>query len=464
MRVASFFAGIGGFDLAFQRAGHEIVYACEYAPFPREVYKQRFGHYPQGVDITDVKAEEIPEADIWVGGPPCQSLSVAGKRAGMQEGSGTTSSMFWTWWRLAEIKQPKYMLYENVPGVFSSNGGRDFQQLLSAFAGVEVPMPRYERWATSGFIKTDGVEVAWAVLDAQYFGVAQRRKRVFVVRSIGDISSCQILFEREGMRGDIAKGGEAGREIARSLITSPDKGRADVSTYVVGAYTPKVGVDISHAIRSGASRADKPTSTTYVIGCRDTTNERPDGALKARDYKGVGFDDVEAGKVVVETPKAFAKLAGTQRSSEGCYRPLEVVGRVFVAPPAQVCATLQASGAGTSRPAGMASEKDFVIVDVYNSKVCSGVTPTLSAQTGSPDATGPRVLDAGLPRRLTPIECERLQGFPDSWTAIDKAADGNRYKALGNAVAVPVIEWIARRMTLLSGEPMKKQRRKRRHD
>ena len=182
MRHASFFSGVGGLDLGFERAGIETVSVSEIDPYANTVLAERFPGAPNLGSITEINADDIPEADIWSGGFPCQDLSVAGKRAGF---SGKRSSLAFTFLDLVERRRPRWLVLENVPGLFSSNQGRDFLRLLSEMDEL-------------------GYSVAWRTLDARYFGVAQRRRRVFIVASLEPNRAEQVLFECEGVCGHLA--------------------------------------------------------------------------------------------------------------------------------------------------------------------------------------------------------------------------------------------------------------------
>ena len=182
MRHASFFSGVGGLDLGFERAGIETVSVSEIDPYANTVLAERFPGAPNLGSITEINADDIPEADIWSGGFPCQDLSVAGKRAGF---SGKRSSLAFTFLDLVEQRRPRWLVLENVPGLFSSNQGRDFLRLLSEMDEL-------------------GYSVAWRTLDARYFGVAQRRRRVFIVASLEPNRAEQVLFECEGVCGHLA--------------------------------------------------------------------------------------------------------------------------------------------------------------------------------------------------------------------------------------------------------------------
>ena len=176
MRHASFFSGVGGLDLGFEKAGIKTVSVCEIDPYASNVLAERFPDAPNLGSITEVQAHDIPEADIWSGGFPCQDLSVAGKRAGF---AGKRSSLAFTFLDLVEQRRPRWLLLENVPGLFSSNKGADFARLL------------YE-------VEQLGYSVAWRTLDARYFGVPQRRRRVFIVASLERDHASEVLFECQG--------------------------------------------------------------------------------------------------------------------------------------------------------------------------------------------------------------------------------------------------------------------------
>ena len=176
MRHASFFSGVGGLDLGFEKAGIKTVSVCEIDPYASSVLAERFPGAPNLGSITEVEAHDIPEADIWSGGFPCQDLSVAGKRAGF---AGKRSSLAFAFLDLVEQRRPRWLLLENVPGLFTSNKGADFARLLH-----EMEQLRYS--------------VAWRTLDARYFGVPQRRRRVFIVASLEPDRASEVLFECQG--------------------------------------------------------------------------------------------------------------------------------------------------------------------------------------------------------------------------------------------------------------------------
>jgi len=212
VKHASFFSGVGGLDLGFERAGIETVSVSEIDPYANAVLAERFPGAPNLGSITEVDANDIPEADIWSGGFPCQDLSVAGKRAGF---AGKRSSLAFTFLDLVEQRRPRWLVLENVPGLFSSNNGADFGRLL------------YE-------MEQLGYGVSWRTLDARYFGVAQRRRRVFLVASLESDRAGEVLLECEGcerhpsprqpQRQGAASGASDGSGIAGAITRRFSKG------------------------------------------------------------------------------------------------------------------------------------------------------------------------------------------------------------------------------------------------
>jgi DNA (cytosine-5)-methyltransferase 1 len=182
LRVASFFSGIGGFDLGFEKAGMKVVWQCEVEPFCQRILAQHWPKVPLATDITKVEPHEIPNADIWVGGFPCQDVSLArmGPRSGLR---GKKSGLFYEYAKLIESRRPAIVVIENVPGLLSSHGGRDFGIVISTLANL-------------------GYGVAWRVLNSRYFGVPQSRQRVYIVASYRDPELAgKILFESECGQG-----------------------------------------------------------------------------------------------------------------------------------------------------------------------------------------------------------------------------------------------------------------------
>ena len=359
MKYGSLFSGIGGFDLALNRAGFDGAWMCEIDKSCQNVLRDHFEGVRIYDDVRSIGKGNAERVDVIVGGFPCQDLSVAGKRAGL---TGKRSGLWFEFARVIDELEPRWVVIENVPGLLSSNRGQDFAVIL--------------RWLVER-----GYGVCWRILDAQYFGVPQRRRRVFIVGSLGSGRSAEVLFERESCIGD----------------TAPSREKGEGS----------------------------PTSTLRGFGHgwqgqRNDTNavmvQSTDGALQARDCHGIGttIDD----KAVV-----VAFSAGNSEKSYG------IGAEENVTPP------IKSGSSGTNQVPTICWEprSQDGVPRFHNS-----ITPPLNTAQG-----GQRQPMVGV-RRLTPTECERLQGFPDNWT--DGQSDSTRYRQLGNAVAVPVVEWIVRRI------------------
>ena len=226
LTLGSLFDGIGGWLLASKHAGVKPVWSSEIEKFPLAVTKHHFPEVKQLGDITQIKAEELEPVDIICAGSPCQDLSLAGKREGLKgERSGLFRIAVDIIHRLRRItggKQPRFFVWENVPGAFSSNRGLDFRAVLEEIGQTDIPMPENNRWANAGLVQCPQCEIAWRVLDAQFWGVPQRCKRIFLVADFGksDRRAAKILFIDKGVSGDIEPGGKTGKEVAGTLEKS----------------------------------------------------------------------------------------------------------------------------------------------------------------------------------------------------------------------------------------------------
>ena len=224
LTLGSLFDGSGGFPLAGAINGIKPLWASEIEPYPIRVTKARFPQMKHLGSVLDIKGGEIDPVDIITFGSPCQDLSVAGKQKGIREGE--RSSLFFEAIRIIKEmrhatadKYPRFAVWENVPGAFSSNKGADFQAVLQAFCEIRggnhiVPQPPKGKWGHAGCIVGDGFSVAWRLYDAQYWGVPQRRKRIYLIADFASERAGEILFERESLCGDPAEGGEAREGIA----------------------------------------------------------------------------------------------------------------------------------------------------------------------------------------------------------------------------------------------------------
>jgi DNA (cytosine-5)-methyltransferase 1 len=374
-------SGIEAATVAWHPLGWRPAFFSEIEAFPRAVLQHHYPETPLHGDFTTIGADEYGAIDLLVGGTPCQSFSIAGLRGGLADDRGNLSLEYI---RLARRKRTRWLVWENVPGVFSSNGGRDFQCFLSGLVGWLVPIPA-GGWQNSGIIapgpSDSSYGVAWGVLDAQHFGVPQRRRRIILVGHLGDWRrAAAVLFERHSLQGNPPPRRETGQGTAASASIGFEECRwpADVAPTLNAHFGDKMGLENQHAL-NGA------------------------GHFVAHSLRGEGFD---------------ASEDGTGRGT-----PLVPVKTGF-----------QGDSLVTSQMAW----------------------PCLSAQGGN-NGGGPGAIYVNpaqsAVRRLTPRECERLQGFPDDYTAIpwrgkpaDECPDGPRYKTLGNSMARPVMRWIGERI------------------
>ena len=236
LKLLSLFSGSGSFELAGALHGIEPVAASEIEPFPIRVTTLRFPGMKHLGSVTDVNGAEIEPVDIVTFGSPCQDLSVAGKQKGIHDGE--RSNLFFEAIRIIKEMRhatanqfPRFAVWENVPGAFSSNRGKDFQAVLQAFADVignandSVPGPPEGGWKPAGCVLGDGWSVAWRVYDAQYWGVPQRRKRIYLIADFATERAGEILFEHPGMSGDPKPGREERERASRYVEGCPDGGR-----------------------------------------------------------------------------------------------------------------------------------------------------------------------------------------------------------------------------------------------
>ncbi len=298
MRVASLFSGVGGFDLGFDSAGFTTVGQCEIDQYARSVLSRHWPGVPVHDDIGTLRGDAFGPAEVVAWGSPCQDLSVAGLRRGLV---GERSNLFIEGMRFIEEMQeasggryPRFSVWENVPGALTSNGGRDFQAVLSAFMATEVPMPRSGKWANAGVVRGERRSVAWRVLDSQYFGLAQRRKRVFVVTDLDGQCASEILFEREGMSRHIDSRWEARPDVAADPRSGAQGGgRLLAETGVVQALTQGLG--------SGGPDAQHAQAGWLVPVGFNWQNWTNDGLAIRED--GVGPLDTSQTKAVAFQPR-----------------------------------------------------------------------------------------------------------------------------------------------------------------
>jgi len=519
LTAGSLFSGIGGFDLPLQEMGVEIAWMCEKDPACRHVLGKRFEGVPIHEDIKNIGANTVAPVDLLVGGSPCQNFSVAGNRDGL---AGEQSQLWYEYHRLLVELRPKWFIWENVPGVLSSGNideatgkrrrGIDFAIVLAGFTGIPYQIPR-NGWRNSGVATGWFYNVAWRVLDAQYWGVAQRRKRVFVVGHLATTgrSPSPVLFEsarmswhypsRKKARKETAAIAESGAirnhsdlpALSPDPVPNPDSDSADeqdanvrVSGTLGAAHDRNRG--LGNANETDLLVAQKPYSKQrfdeYDEGAGNST-------LMGRDYKSPSdLVAVDLQQITSQTNRsqphavaptltpngsviAFAQnqrdevrdlddLAGALHAETGMHQ------QTFVAQPNStgwdvqharindendVSETLSGvSQKGGALPPIVAQSSDTEALDVRNLRSGGDVSGTLQAkESGSYSLSYQNPVRTGLRvRRLTPIETERLMGFPDNHTLLRddgaEQSDSTRYRQTGNAVAVPVIRWIVERL------------------
>lgn len=427
-------------------------------------------------DITLVHGDEIEPVDCIIGGSPCQDLSVAGKRAGL---SGARSGLFMEQIRIVKemrrkYGKPRYMVWENVPGAFSSNRGEDFRIVLEEIVKVvdesaAVPQPPKGRWAYAGCIVGDGYSVAWRVHDAQFWGVPQRRRRIALVADFGGESAPEILFERDSVSGDSETCGEA-REGAAG--TAP--GRVGITNR--GSVT---GV-ASETLRSGSHGALPMVAKMYALDAVSSNSMKSanphsgfheEGVAKTLQAGGVDPTCNQGGNVIVQ-PVICLQGNGIDRAdTAGCngrgWREnvsytLNTIDRPAVCyDMAHASDVIRDCGEVSPTLQGRMGTGGNQIPPTFSNQGFGGMAESDVASTQCSNQCKLSSLDLsvqdGAVRRLTPLECERLQGFPDGWTDIGnwidtkgkkhKSADAPRYKALGNSIALPFWLWMLRRMS-----------------
>ena len=411
--LASLFDGIGGFPYAASFYNITSLWASEIVPACVSVTRKHFPNMAHAGDVTQLHGGKLPPVDIVTFGSPCQGLSMAGQRRGLAD---ERSGLFMEAIRIIdEMREathgeyPRFALFENVPGALSSAGGRDFAAVLQAFTMGKIPMPYSGRWANAGMVRGGGVDLAWCVYDAQYFGTAQRRRRLFLVCDFAGKCAGEILFVPKSLRGYFEAGGTPRQGLAAFAESGPDTaGRAvDILNDQGGASLTVERSGISPTLRS-QTHGNLPV-VAAGFDLQEITSKTNRSTL--RPVQPTLCETGQPHVLTMATGQANAEVLADIAPTLNCNHEQPLL----VHP--QIAGTLCASGAGISRPAGMGSETDFCITSYADLIV----------------------------RRLTPLECERLQGFPDFWTEQGSGrniSDTSRYQMLGNSIAVPCVAYI----------------------
>lgn len=541
MTLGSLFDGIGGFPFAATIVGIKPIWASEIDPACIAVTKNRFPDMEHLGSITDIDGAKIPPVDVITFGSPCQDLSVAGKQVGLDgERSGLFKEAIRIIYEMRSAtngKYPSFIIWENVPGAFSSNNGRDFRTVLEEITKTDIPMPSSGKWATAGVVRGGAICAAWRQLDAQYWGVPQRRKRIYLVGSFGSDRAEKILFECDSVRGYLAPCGtvrertaattEGSVNISSECFDARENGDGGVIPTMTGDHNGRVndycavvvqakGFNGQNSVTAGDVEMREELSPT--ITCKKQAD-----VLYAAGFKGgagakaggIGFEE-EKSPTLMSTP------SGTNAT------PTVIVGKTVVFDETQITSPQNGNNpkpngpchplAATAKPPVLCIQGKSIGRADKNAPNGSGINEGVSFTLNTVDQHAvayacdyasfnqgknalyaPDVNDSGINstlvakgpsavvykfikwivRRLTPLECERLQGYPDDWTKLpkiddmteeefsfflqifllDKAArgkktrvptkaslvkwynkldcDGNRYKMCGNSLAIP---------------------------
>ena len=443
----SLFTGIGGFDLALQASGMECLWQVERDKSCRSVLKREWNGVTLYDDVVRFRSFLEPRnagrtstakpirPNLICGGFPCQDLSVAGRRAGL---AGNRSGLWFEFRRIIALLRPDWVLIENVDGLRSSNGGRDLGTILRSLGNM-------------------GYGWAYRVLDSQWFGLAQRRERVFIVGCLGSrTSAAKILFESDCLPWHPSPSRATGQRVAASLTRGTASGR--------GVNEPgrrrEDDVNLAYCLnaKGGSGRIDGESETFVPVssalsasgrGTERAGESRGQDVLIAHSLRAEGFDASEDGAgrgtpiIPIDMRQSSRGATMTNNRREGTTGGAPGTGIGEPGDPAfTVCG---------SHPQAIAFDERNVTSKTNRSRV----EPGLPCHTLHADA--PRVASIFGVRRLTPRECERLQGFPDDWTrwADDgsEISDSARYRMLGNAVSVPVVKWIGNRIATLQQIP-----------
>lgn len=429
---AELFAGAGGLSMGLEVAGWEPVAHAEIEPHARAVLREHWPDCRLDGDVSQVNGADYAGVTLLSGGSPCQDLSVAGKRAGMTEGSGTRSSLYFEQVRIRDESGAPYFLWENVLGAFSSNNGRDFAAVLSALVGAAIAVPA-DGWESAGVAAGPTGVAAWRVLDCQFFGPPQRRRRVFVLGArAGGVDPAEVLAVGEGLLGDPAPGGEAGEEPAGDAGGGADGAEyislvlgSDPISRVGGASQPVTGRNGDPGVVLAVNISDGATVNTMA----------GDHQNRVTDYTAIVLRNREGKPGGGKGPLLSEERSLTRASAND-----------------QVLFTM-ASG---QAKAEITRDKAPTLTNTHDGAPI--VFPTIDAtdatKWGSNQWVDRGKVVPGIPRRLMPIETERLMGWPDGHTEYGIAEDGTRYalsdtaryRLCGNGVASPVAAWIGWRL------------------
>ena len=464
MILGSLFDGIGGWLLAARHAGVTPIWASEIEPFPCSVTARQFPDVKQLGDITQIDPDEIEPVDIVCAGSPCQDLSIAGKRKGLDgERSGLFRTAVDIVRRMRERtdgKYPRFFVWENVPGAFSSNKGMDFRAVLEEIGTCEIPIPPNGKWANAGLAELPKCDIAWRVLDAQHWGVPQRRRRIFLVADFAADGRCagEILFEREGVSGNPAEStGEregTARGTADCARTSGALTPWDVQSRRIYDENGKMaalysgdgqgthnGAAFIRAAGFNGKAGPSSGGISYTKECTPTL-------IADHPMHVAIYDMTHADEVMRPVKDGIVPTLNARMGTGGNQVPVVHVRDI---------ANIYGVNGFSEYKQGICSlstshrnENLAVCTKVFSAKTFYAFRETDVAATlltgGAFNGGGSEnlALSYSIVRRLTPTECERLQGLEDGYT--EGGSDTARYKALGNGMAQPCADYVIRRI------------------
>lgn len=536
LTLGSLFDGIGGFPFAATIAGIKPIWAAEIDPACVAVTKNRFPDMEHLGSVTDIDGTKITPVDIITFGSPCQDLSVAGKQAGLDgERSGLFKEAIRIIYEMRSAtngKYPNFIIWENVPGAFSSNKGRDFRTVLEEITKTDIPMPSSGKWATAGVVRGGEICAAWRQLDAQYWGVPQRRKRIYLVGSFGSTCAEKILFERDSVRGYLAPSGTARKRttavaersvnVGGECFDARGNGGDGVAPTMTGDHNGRINGYCAVVVQANgfngqnsitAANVEMRKELSPTITCKKQADVLYAAGFLDRapaESYSIGYEEEKSptlrasmipsvfGQTVVfdETQITSPQNGCNPKQNAPCH-PLAATAK-----PPVLCIQGKSIGrADKNAPngSGINEEVSFTLNTVDQRAVvyaCDrasfnqgknalydfdindrGINSTLVAK--GPSAVAYKFIEWVI-RRLTPLECERLQGYPDHWTKLPKISDmtdeeylfflkvflldkairgqqqknppakaslvkwynkldcdGNRYKMCGNSLAIP---------------------------
>ena len=465
LTLGSLFDGIGGFCYAAQLTGKiKPLWAAEVEPNCISITRHRFKDVMHVGSVTELKGDEIQPVDIITFGSPCQDLSIAGARKGLE---GERSGLFREAIRIIDEmrlatngKYPTFIIWENVPGAFSSNDGQDFRAVLKEITKTDIPMPTSGEWATAGMVRGGAVDTAWRILDAQYWGVPQRRKRIYLIGDFGGQRAGEILFKSESVLGYTPKSKGKEKELAgqptNSLRAESSRGGAVLglnfahADCVVRTFEDKAPTLLQNMGRGGGQ--------TPCVMYEEKRNVIPlrDEVTRMKNSNGLGVGEV--GGVCPTLTTADVHSVFYEAYQHNGYREATTSGTLT---------TDQNSTVRGDTPLVVRTDRRTFEENQHGGYRETEINGTLRASGGSYGGGSETIVTENhrtrenipskprsikdilkkavqtvvyIIRRLTPVECERLQGYPDDWTKYGadgtEIADTARYRAIGNSICV----------------------------